>query len=69
MSPFVLRTSDQPWIDRHNGQVRADGTVLIEVPAVERVTFAGRDWVRHVFQDVPRDFPNGSVMCPAKWLP
>lgn len=69
MSPFVLRTSDQDWIKRHNGVTDADGRVRVMVDSVERDTFAGREWVRHVFQDVPHDFPNGSVMCPAAWLP
>lgn len=68
MTKFVLRTSDAAWIKRHNGTVDSDGKVTVEVPAVDHVKFAGHDWIRHTFTDVPRDAQNGSIMCPVAWV-
>jgi hypothetical protein len=68
MTKFVLHTSDTDWIARHNGQVADNGRVTVQVDTVEHVPFAGNDWLRHHFTDVPRDVANGWVMCPAKWV-
>jgi hypothetical protein len=68
--PFALRTTDAAWIKRHNGQVDADGRVTVMLPAeqVEKIKFAGKDWLRHKFADCPKGFPNALVMCPVKWV-
>lgn len=68
MTKFVLRTTDAAWIKRNNGTVDNDGKVAVEVDTVEPVKFAGGDWIRHRFTDVPRDAANGSIMCPASWI-
>lgn len=68
MTTFVLRTTDVEWIERHNGTVDADGRVTVQVANVDNVTFAGRDWLRNTFRDVPSDALNGSIMCPAAWV-
>ena len=68
MRTFALRTNDQAWIARNGGTLDADGKVTVQVPDVERVTFAGRDWLRHTFRDVPADALNGSIMCPLAWV-
>lgn len=68
MAKFVLRTTDQQWITRNSGTVDADGKVTVQVPEVETVKFAGRDWIRHLFADAPRDAANAHIMCPAAWV-
>lgn len=70
MARFVLRTTDHAWITRNRGQVDDDGRVTVQVPdgEIERVPFAGRDWLRHRFADCPKDAPNPSIMCPAAWV-
>ena len=67
---FALRTKDAAWIKRHNGRTDEAGRVHVTLPAarVERITFAGKPWLRHKFADCPKDFPNALVMCPAQWV-
>lgn len=67
---FALRTRDAAWIRRHNGHTDDDGRVHVTLPAakVEKIKFAGKDWLRHKFADCPADFPNSLVMCPAQWV-
>lgn len=69
-APFTLRTTDTAWTARNHGTVDNDGRVTVLVPAnqVEEVTFAGTDFLRHRFDDVPRDMANPWIMCPAKWV-
>ena len=71
MVKFALITRDAAWIKRHNGRADADGRVFVTLPAdeVEKITFAGKDWLRHKFADRPKDIPNALVMCPAGWVP
>jgi hypothetical protein len=68
MTTFVLRTSDQDWIARNGGTVDNDGKVTVQMPDVERVTFAGRSWLRHTFRDIPADALNAGIMCPLAWV-
>lgn len=70
MAKFMLRTSDTEWIARNHGTVDADGRVTVQVPddQIEPVRFAGHDWVRHYFADVPGDALSPHIMCPAAWL-
>jgi hypothetical protein len=68
MTAFALRTSDEAWIARHDGVADDKGRVVVLVDDVERVDFAGREWLRHTFTDIPRDAWNGSIMCPVAWV-
>lgn len=67
---FALRTTDTAWIKRNNGQLDKDGRVVVQVPAdqIERFTFCGKTHLRHTFRDVPKDYPNGTVGCPAMFV-
>lgn len=70
MAPFALRTSDQAWIKRNGGVVDSDGRVTVQVPAdeIETFTFCGKTHLSHTFRDIPKDFGNGAVGCPAAWV-
>jgi hypothetical protein len=67
MAKFVIRTNDQAWIKRNGGTVDDDGRVTVQVPEVEHLTICGKPWIRHRFADVPKDCPNGSLLCPTVW--
>ncbi|NJP24421.1 hypothetical protein FLW53_09420 [Microbispora sp. SCL1-1] len=68
MAKFVIRTTDQAWINRNGGVDAGDGRIAVQVPEVEHLTICGKPWIRHRFADVPKDAPNGSLLCPAAWV-
>lgn len=68
MHKFVLRTSDQAWIDRNGGKVAPNGRVLIEVNHVERDVHGGIEFYRTTLDDLPADALNRHVMCPVAWV-
>jgi len=78
MAIVKVNTSDVGWVKRHGrGEPVAYGTDIkgvmyfsteVEVPGVQRVTFAGADMIRF---DLGADAPcdgNGHAMYPASYL-
>lgn len=76
MSAIVkINTSDLEWIQRHGTDPVVHGTDIkgvvyfnttVEVPAVERLTFAGADMIRFdLGPDAPRDHSR-QAMYPAR---
>lgn len=67
---FIIRTTDQAWIARNDGVDAGKERTAVQVPAdqTEEITIMGKPWIRHRFTDVPKDCPNGSLLCPVKWL-
>jgi len=70
MTTFVLRTTDQSWIKRNGGVDAGDGKIAVQVPSdeIDHLTICGKPWIRHRFADVPKDCPNGSILCPVAWV-
>jgi len=68
---FALRTDDTAWITRNHGTIGEAGRVFVQVPADQAETFTrmGRQWLRHVFADVPADALNAAISCPLAWVP
>jgi hypothetical protein len=71
LAAFALRTHDAKWITRNNGTLDEAGRVVVMIPAgeIEAVQNGPAPMLRHVFRDRPKDFPDGTVMCPAMWVP